>query len=135
MNLLLYVYVEKLPYSKFGFRHMYFLVHFTMLGSFVWLGAQLLAFSSHIEQLLPSFFIRFMFCFFFELCDSIRMISYQCDKYAPHAVNSLNVESNYNSLHYGSQTCITPISFFYALPSPSILTCKIWTTFKAPPIA
>ncbi len=32
MNLLSYVYVEKLPSLKFGFRQMYFLVHFTMLG-------------------------------------------------------------------------------------------------------
>ncbi len=32
LNLLPYVYVEKLPYLKFGFGLTYFLVHFTMLG-------------------------------------------------------------------------------------------------------
>jgi hypothetical protein len=32
LNLLCYVYFEKLPYLKFGFGPTYFLVHFTMLG-------------------------------------------------------------------------------------------------------
>jgi hypothetical protein len=32
LNLLSYVYVEKLSHLKFGFKQIYILVHFTMLG-------------------------------------------------------------------------------------------------------
>jgi len=55
-NLFSYVYVEKLPYLKYRFEQMYFLVHFTMLGPSFLLHIVPME-TNYLQQFVPLFTI------------------------------------------------------------------------------